>query len=410
MANEKGILKDFPILAERVDDKKLVYLDNAATTQKPREVIDAIKNYYEKYNANPHRGTHKLSVSSTEIYENTREQVRTFINASSPAEIIFTKNTTESINLVAYSYAMQNLKKGDEIVIAISEHHSNLVPWQVAAKKTGAVLKYMYVNQEGRLEDEEIEKNITNNTKIVAIAHITNTLGVIHPIEKVINKAHSVGAVVVVDGAQSVPHIKEDVQKLDVDFLAFSGHKMLAPMGVGVLYGKKELLEKMEPFMYGGDMIEYVEEQETSYAELPFKFEAGTQNVEAVFGLSKAIEYIEKVGYEYIQKVEKELTEYALEKLLEMPDIIVYGPKNMRDRIGVISFNVKDVHPHDTATILDKDGVAIRSGHHCAEPFLKYMGYGPTCRLSIYLYNTKEDIDIFIESLKSVRGWLGFGS
>lgn len=410
MKTQEQIFKDFKILDQNVNQKRLVYLDNAATTQKPMQVIEAESDYYKSYNANPHRGAHTLSIKATEAYENTREKVAKFINASSSREIIFTKNTTEALNLVAYTYAFQNLNKDDEVVICISEHHSNLIPWQQMCKYKQAKLKYMYVDNESILSDDEIDKKITDKTKIVCIAHATNTYGVINPVEKVIKKAHSKGAKVVIDAAQSIPHMREDVQKLDCDFMAFSGHKMLALMGVGVLYAKEELLEKMKPFLYGGDMIEYVEEQDTTYAELPFKFEAGTQNVGAVISLSKAIDYINDVGYGYILNQERKLTEYAIDKLSKVPNVDVYGPKDMNKKVGVVSFNIKDVHPHDVATILDSYGVAIRSGHHCAQPFLKYMGLSATCRASFYFYNTLEDVDILVEAVKNVRKVMGYES
>ena len=410
MKTQEQIFKDFKILDQNVNQKRLVYLDNAATTQKPMQVIEAESDYYKSYNANPHRGAHTLSIKATEAYENTREKVAKFINASSSREIIFTKNTTEALNLIAYTYAFQNLNKDDEVVICISEHHSNLIPWQQMCKYKQAKLKYMYVDNESILSDDEIDKKITDKTKIVCIAHATNTYGVINPVEKVIKKAHSKGAKVVIDAAQSIPHMREDVQKLDCDFMAFSGHKMLALMGVGVLYAKEELLEKMKPFLYGGDMIEYVEEQDTTYAELPFKFEAGTQNVGAVISLSKAIDYINDVGYGYILNQERKLTEYAIDKLSKVPNVDVYGPKDMNKKVGVVSFNIKDVHPHDVATILDSYGVAIRSGHHCAQPFLKYMGLSATCRASFYFYNTLEDVDILVEAVKNVRKVMGYES
>ena len=410
MKTQEQIFKDFKILDQNVNQKRLVYLDNAATTQKPMQVIEAESDYYKSYNANPHRGAHTLSIKATEAYENTREKVAKFINASSSREIIFTKNTTEALNLIAYTYAFQNLNKDDEVVICISEHHSNLIPWQQMCKYKQAKLKYMYVNKESILSDDEINTKITDRTKLVCIAHATNTYGVINPIEKVIKKAHSKGAKVVIDAAQSIPHMKEDVQKLDCDFMAFSGHKMLALMGVGVLYAKEELLDKMKPFLYGGDMIEYVQEQDTTYAELPFKFEAGTQNVGAVISLSKAIDYINDVGYDYILEQERKLTKYTIEELSKVPNIDIYGPKDVKNKVGVVSFNVKDVHPHDVATILDSYGVAIRSGHHCAQPFLKYMGLTATCRASYYFYNTLEDVDVLVEAVKNVRKVMGYES
>lgn len=410
MIDVNEIRKDFPILNRKVNNEKLVYFDNAATTQKPKSVIEAITEYYLTYNANPHRGAHTLGVEATVAYENAREKLRKFINANSIKEIIFTKNTTESLNLVAYAYGKDAIEEDDEITICITEHHSNLVPWQQIALEKKARLNYIYTDKNGRILDGEIENKITDKTKIVCIAHVTNTQGIIHPVEKIINKAHSVGAVVVLDVAQSIPHQKVDVQKLNADFVAFSGHKMLAPMGVGVLYAKEQFLEKMKPFLYGGDMIEYVKEESTTFAELPFKFEAGTQNVEAVIGLAAAVDYIEKVGYDYIEKTEKDLMEYALKRLKEVPNIEVYSDDNVNDKVGVISFNVKDVHPHDTATIMDKYGVAIRSGHHCAQPLMRFIDLNSTCRVSFYLYNTREEVDIFIEALKKVRGHMGYES
>lgn len=406
----RDIRKDFPILSQTVNGKPLVYLDNAATTQKPIQVIEAVKNYNHMINGNPHRGAHYLSVAATDAYENAREKVRKFINASSDKEIIFTRNATESLNLVAYSYGMNFINQGDEIVLCISEHHSNIVPWQKVAKAKGAVLKYMYINSDFRLSMEEVQEKITEKTKLVAIAQMSNVLGTIYPVKDIVQYAHSKGAVVLVDGAQSVPHMKVDVRDLDADFFVFSGHKMLAPMGIGVLYGKEQLLEKMPPFLFGGDMIEYVEEQETTFAELPFKFEAGTQNVEGAVGLSAAIDYLESVGVDNIHDYEKELTSYAMDKMIELPHVKIFGPKDMSDRGAVISFAIEGCHPHDTASIVDTYGVAIRAGHHCAQPLMKYLGAPATSRVSFYFYNTKEEIDIFIESIKSVRKWLGYGS
>jgi cysteine desulfurase / selenocysteine lyase len=410
---EKSILeirRDFPSLALTPNDKPLVYLDNGATTQKPLRVINSIRDYYEKFNANPHRGAHYLSVIATQIYEDSREAVKAFINAKSSKEIVFTRNATESLNLLAYSYGMSNIKEGDEIVISIMEHHSNLIPWQQVAKSKNAILKYLYIDDEGQIKENEIYEKITEKTKLVSITHISNALGTINPIEKIIKHAHEKGAVVIVDGSQSVPHKKVDVRSMNADFFVFSGHKMLGPMGIGVLYGKEELLEKMPPFLYGGDMIEYVEEQETTFAELPFKFEAGTQNVEGALGLKEAILYLQEIGLDRVEKIERELTAYALEKMSELSIIEIYGPKDLNKRSSVISFNVKDVHPHDTASILDAYGVAIRAGHHCAQPLMRYMNLNATARISFYFYNTKEEIDIFIESLKNVRKWLGYGS
>ncbi|HSH35494.1 cysteine desulfurase, partial [Schnuerera sp.] len=359
---------------------------------------------------NPHRGAHKLSISATEAYDLAKEKVKKFINAKYINEIIFTRNTTESLNLIAYSYGKKFINEEDEIVLSISEHHSNILPWQRIAKEKKAILKYMYLDEESRLTLDEIKNKITTKTKIVSIAHMSNALGTIYPIEEIINYAHKMGAVVVVDGAQSTPHMKIDVQKIDADFFVFSAHKMLGPMGIGVLYGKKELLEKMPPFMMGGDMIEYVYEQEATFAPLPYKFEAGTQNVEGAVGLKAAIEYLEKVGIDKIEAHEKILTEYALDKMLRLPYINIQGPKDLNMRGGIISFTIDNIHPHDIATILDSYGIAIRAGHHCAQPLMRYLGIPATSRVSFYIYNTKEDIDQFIEGIKNVRKWFGYGS
>lgn len=401
---------DFPILKTKVNGKDLVYFDNAATTQKPVSVMEAVKNYYEEQNANPYRGLYGLSVEATDAYESAREAIADFIGAGTSKEIIFTRNATESLNLIANTYGRMVLKEGDQIVVAISEHHSNILPWQQIAKEKGAVLSYLYLDESGHITKEEIDKKITKNTKIVAVAHVSNVLGTIHPVESIIKKAHEVGAVVVLDCAQSIPHYKVNVQELDADFIVFSGHKMLAPMGIGVLYGKEKLLNEMPPFLTGGEMIEYVYEQEATFAPLPNKFEAGTPNVGGAVGLKAAINYIQKVGYDNIKKIEDELTGYALTKMKEIPHITIYGETDStKERCGVISFNIDDVHPHDTASILDADGIAIRAGHHCAQPLMKYMKVAATCRASFYFYNTKEEIDVFINSLKKVRRWLGYG-
>ena len=389
------IKKDFPIL----ENSNLTYLDSGATTQKPKQVIDKIEEFYNKYNANPHRGAYSLSVEATNEYESARVKIAKFINASKPEEVIFSKNATESLNLIAYSYGLENLKKDDEVVISIMEHHSNLVPWQKMTKAKNAKLKYMYVNDNYEIPDEEIETKITKNTKIVGITYVSNVLGTINPVKKVIKQAHKMGAVVVVDASQSIPHMKLDVQELDADFVVFSGHKMLAPLGIGVLYGKKSILDKMTPFLMGGDMIEYVYEQETTFASLPNKFEAGTQNVEGVIGLAAAIDYIEKIGYEKIQEIEKEVVGYAKQELAKLDFLETYYTKNDENHMGVISFNIKGVHPHDTASVLDSYNVAVRSGNHCAQPLLRYLGKDSTCRESFYIYNTKKDVDNLVEAL-----------
>ena len=407
--SEASYKKEFPLLQRTMHDKPIVYLDNGATTQKPQAVIDAMHSYYETSNANPHRGAYELSVQATDVYENARIRVQKFINAGHAHEIIFTKNATESLNLVAYSYGMANIQAGDEVVIAISEHHSNLVPWQQICRLKGATLKYIYLEEDGNLSQADIASKITEKTKIVAVAQVSNVLGLVNPVKEIADKAHNVGAVMVIDGSQSVPHMAVDVQDLDADFFVFSGHKMLSPMGIGVLYGKEKLLNDMPPFLMGGDMIDYVEEQETEFAPLPAKFEAGTQNVGGAAGLTAAIDYLEKVGFDYVEKVERELVEYALPKLKAMPYIELYGCDSKKDnKTGIITFNVKDVHPHDVATILDAQGVAVRAGHHCAQPLMQYLGQNATCRASFYFYNTKEDVDRWIEALSKVRGVLGY--
>lgn len=409
MADPQEFLKDFPLLHTQMNGKPIVYLDNGATTQKPEQVIRALCGYYGGCNANPHRGAYALSVEATEIYENARKVTAQFINAKRPEEIIFTKNATEALNLVAYSYGLTNVGKGDEIVITIAEHHSNLVPWQHVAKAKGATLKYIYLEKDGNLSGEDIETKITEKTKLVAVTQVSNVLGLKNDVKKVAKKAHSVGAVVVVDGSQSVAHQKVDVQDIDADFFAFSGHKMLSPMGIGVLYGKYDILDAMPPFLMGGDMIEYVQEQDTTFAELPAKFEAGTQNVGGAAGLQAAIEYLGKIGFDRIEAIEKELVDYALPQLRELPYIELYGCDTTRDnKTGIIAFNVKDVHPHDVATILDSTGVAVRAGHHCAQPLHRYLGLNASCRASFYLYNTKEDVDRWIAALKTVRSVLGY--
>ena len=390
-----NVKSDFPLL----QNKNITYLDSSATTQKPVQVLNAIEEFYKNYNANPHRGAYSLSMEATEEYENTRTKIAKFINAKHREEIIFSKNATESLNLIAYSYGLDKLKQDDEIVLSIMEHHSNLVPWQNVAKKTGAKLNYIYINDEFELSDEEIESKITNKTKIVGITHVSNVLGTINNIEKIIKYAHKKGAIVIVDASQSIPHMKIDVQSLDTDFLVFSGHKMLAPLGIGVLYGKREILNNMTPFLMGGDMIEYVHEQETTFAPLPNKFEAGTQNVEAVIGLGAAIDYIESIGYEKINQVEAEVVDYAIQQLSKLDYLTLYLTPNKENHSSVISFNIKGVHPHDVASILDNYSVCVRSGNHCAQPLLRYMGIDSTCRASFYFYNTKEDVDKLVDGL-----------
>lgn len=387
---------DFPIFKNR----DIAYLDSGATTQKPKMVIDAINNFYERNNANPHRGAYSLSIDATAVYEDTRKKIANFINARFSEEIIFSKNASESLNLIAYSYGLDNLKKGDDVVISIMEHHSNLVPWQYATKKTNSNLKYLYINDEFEISQQEIEEKITDNTKIVGITHVSNVLGTINKVKEIIKYAHKKGAIVIVDASQSIPHMKIDVQELDADFLVFSGHKMFAPLGIGVLYGKRELLNKMNPFLMGGDMIEYVYEQKTTFAPLPNKFEAGTQNVEGVVGLGAAIDYINSVGYDKIHEHDKEIVEYAREKLGKLDYLDLYMTPNSENHSAVISFNIKGIHPHDVASILDSVNVCVRSGNHCAQPLMRFLGIDSTCRASFYLYNTKEDVDKLVEGLE----------
>lgn len=402
---------DFPLLKNSSENgKRLVYLDNAATTQKPAQVIEAVRNYYEQYNANPHRGAYPLSEKATKVYETARERVAGFIGAGSPEEIVFTKGTTESLNLTAGAYGMDILQEGDEILISIAEHHSNLIPWQAVAKAKGAKLQYLYTDTNGKLTREEIAAKINARTRIVAVSQVSNVLGIVNPIGEIVKKAHEAGAVVVLDAAQGIPHMPVDVQALDVDFLAFSGHKLYAPMGIGVLYAKKEHLSNMRPLLLGGGMVDDVSEQTTTYTDGPAKFEGGTQNVEGAVGLHSAIDYLEDIGYEQIGRVEHELTGYALLRLQSIPHVTIYGQESGPNRTGVISFNIDGAHPHDVSTILSSDGVAIRSGHHCAHPLMRHLGVNATCRVSLCFYNTKDDIDVLIESICKVREVLKLGA
>ena len=390
-----NIKEDFPILKNR----NITYLDSGATTQKPKHVIDAVNNFYENQNVNIHRGAYTLSMETTAIYEEVRDKIKNFINAKHVEEIIYTKNATEGLNLVAYSYGLDNLKEDDEVVLSIMEHHSNLVPWQYVTSKCKAKLKYMYINDDFKISEEEIKEKITPKTKIVAITHVSNVLGTINDVKSIIKYAHKNGAKVIVDCSQSIPHMRIDVTDLDADFIVFSGHKMLAPLGIGILYGKKELLNKMNPFLMGGDMIEYVYEDNTTFASLPNKFEAGTQNIEGVIGLGAAIDYIENLGYDNIHKIEQEVILYAREKLSKLEYLDLYLTKDLSCHSGVISFNIKNIHPHDVASILDSVNVCVRSGNHCAQPLLRSMGIDSTLRASFYIYNTKEDVDKLVEGL-----------
>lgn len=396
---------DFPLLMQN----KIIYIDNAATSQRPQCVIDAEGDFYKNYNANPLRGLYSLSVEATEVYENTREAVRKFIGAEKSNEIIFTRNTTESLNLVAYSYGLSNVKKGDEIVVSIMEHHSDLLPWQMVAKTCGAELKFIECAKDGSIDLEKVKELITSRTKIVAMTQVSNVLGREYPVKEIAKLAHEKGAVMVVDGAQSTPHMRVDVTDLDADFFAFSGHKLLAPMGIGVLYGKEELLEKMPPFLSGGEMIDSVTRTSAVYAELPHKFEAGTVNAAGAAGLKAAIDYIEKVGFDYISEREIALTSRAIEKMKKIPHVNIIGSENADEHTGIVTFTIDNVHPHDISEILAADGIAVRAGHHCAQPLLTHLGLNSTARASFAFYNTEDEVDKFTDSVATIRERMGYG-
>ncbi|MFP4978816.1 cysteine desulfurase [Paenibacillus sp. CN-4] len=392
-----AIREQFPILHQEVNGHPLVYLDNAATSQKPRRVIDAVKSYYEWDNANVHRGVHTLGSRATDAYEGAREKVARFINARSTKEIIFTRGTTTALNLVASSYGRANVGEGDEIVLTQMEHHSNLIPWQQLAKEKGAVLKYIPLQKDGTVTLEDAEKTITSRTKIVAIAYVSNVMGVSHPVKGLAEIAHRHGAVIVVDGAQSTPHMPVDVQDLDCDFYALSGHKMCAPTGIGALYGKRQLLEAMEPVEFGGEMIDDVGLYESTWKELPWKFEGGTPIIAGAVGLGAAIDFLQEIGMENIHRHESQLAAYAEQRLAEIEGLTIYGPRNRE--VGLVTFNLGDVHPHDVATVLDAEGVAIRAGHHCCQPLMRWLEVSSTARASFYLYNTEEDVDRLVGAL-----------
>jgi len=396
--------KDFPIFERTIGGKKLVYLDNAATSQKPIQVISKIEEFYKMHNANIHRSVHLLSHEATVEYEEAHKKVARFINANSWQEIIFVRNATEGINLIAYSLGLNSLKEGDEIIIAISEHHSNLVPWQFVARKTGAKLKYIDINDDYTLSIDNYKKLLTEKTKIVSIGHVSNITGVINPVKEIVSLAKRVGAITIVDGAQGLPHLKVDVQDIGCDFYVGTGHKMCGPTGIGFVYGKKEILEEMEPFLYGGDMIDNVTTEGSTWNELPWKFEAGTANIDGGIGLGATVDYLSSIGMENVEKIEKEITAYALERLSSIKGIKLFTPNKVEGRLGVFSFVVDGVHPHDIAYILDNEGVAIRSGHHCAQPLLNRIGADTgTARISTYIYNTKEDIDIAVKAIEKVK-------
>lgn len=397
--------QDFPLLREN----PIVYLDSAATAQRPDVVIEAEMEFYRKYNANPLRGLYSLGIEATDRYEEARECVAKFIHAASAKEIIFTRNATESLNLVAYSYGLSHLQKGDEIVVSILEHHSNQLPWRMVAEKTGAVVKYLECDRQGHISDADLQAAFSEKTKLVAVTQVSNVLGIMTPIDKIVALARKSGAVVVLDAAQSTPHMEVDVQKLGVDFLAFSGHKLMAPMGIGVLYGRKELLSEMPPFLTGGEMIQTVTRDKVVYAELPHKFEAGTVNGAGAWALAAAIRYLQEVGYEQIQKQELLLTTQLMDGLKKVPHVQVQGSPDPKEHCGIVSFTIDGVHPHDISSILDADGIAVRAGHHCAQPLMQQIGVMSTTRASMYFYNTEEDIEKLLASVQTIRRRMGYG-
>ncbi|WP_409276329.1 cysteine desulfurase [Neobacillus sp. SCS-31] len=401
--NSAEIRQLFPILNQEVNGKPLVYLDSGATSQKPVQVIEALDKYYREYNSNVHRGVHTLGTKATDAFEGAREKARKFINAKSTQEIIFMRGTTTALNLVAHSFGTANLREGDEIVITPMEHHSNIIPWQQAAKRTGATLKYMPLQEDGTISLDDARKTITKNTKIVSVVHISNVLGVVNPVKEIAKIAHENGAVMVVDGAQSAPHMKVDVQDLDCDFFAFSGHKMCGPTGIGVLYGKKDLLENMEPIEFGGEMIDFVHDFESTWKELPWKFEAGTPIIAGAIGLGAAIDFLQEIGMDNIDAHDRRLGAYALDKMSRIEGMKIYGSTDPAKRTGIVTFNINDVHPHDVATVLDAEGVAVRAGHHCAQVLMRWLKASATARASMYLYNTEEDVDRLVDGLVKTK-------
>lgn len=401
--NTEKIKQDFPIFNQKINDETLVYLDNAATSQIPKFVEEKVRDFNEKERANVHRGVHALGLRATNQYESSRQKVANFIGANNAKEVIFTSGCTDSLNLVAASFGEQNIQAGDEILVSIMEHHSNLLPWQQLAKRKQAKLNFIEINSDGLLDIENLKSKISSKTKIVALTHVSNVLGTINPIKELTDLAHEKGAIVVVDGAQAVGHFPIDVAELNVDFYAFSGHKMFTPTGIGVLYGKKDLLDKMPPYRLGGEMIANVTREGATWAEVPYKFEAGTPNIAGAIGLGAAIDYLQSLDFELIQKHEQELTSYALEKLKNVLGLTIYGPQKSNGRIGVISFNLKNIHPHDLATALDLDGIEVRAGHHCAQPLMASLNTESTVRASLSIYNTKDDIDKLVSSLHEAK-------
>lgn len=400
----RAIREQFPILDQEINGHPLVYLDSSATSQKPISVIEAVDNYYRKVNSNVHRGVHTLGSRATDLYEGAREKTRRFINAKSTAEIIFNRGTTTALNIVAQSYGLANVKEGDEIVITPMEHHSNIIPWQQVAKITGAKLKYIPLQEDGTITLENAKNTITNKTKIVSIAHVSNVLGTINPVKEIAKITHDNGAIIVVDGAQGAPHMKVDVQDLDCDFYAFSGHKMCAPTGIGVLYGKEALLNEMEPVEFGGEMIDFVERETSTWKELPWKFEGGTPIIAGAVGLGAAIDFLEDIGLDEIAAYEAKMADYAYNRLSEIDGLKIFGPK---ERAALITFNLAEVHPHDVSTVLDTEGIAIRAGHHCAQVLMKELNVSATARASMYIYNTEEEIDRLVEGLLKTKEYFG---
>ena len=394
--------KDFPVLRRKINGKKLVYFDNAATTQKPRQVIDAVKDYYENYNSNIHRGVHTLSAEATEAYESAHDKAADFINADNQEEIVFTKNTTESLNIVANSFRT-TLRKGDEIVLTRMEHHSNLVPWLNAAKFSGAKIRYADIDGNGKLKPDQIRKLMSKKTRVVALTHASNVLGTINPVKEITEAARRKNAAVVLDAAQSVPHMPIDVKKLDADFMAFSGHKMMGPTGIGVLYGKREMLKKTKPFNFGGDMIKEVRFDRASWNDLPWKFEAGTPNVAGGVGLAAAIDYLNRMGMRNVREHGTGITGYAMKKLGKLEGVEIYGPRKAKERGAVVSFNVQGIHPHDLSSILDSQGIAVRGGHHCAMPLMGLLGIQGSARASFYAYNTRKEVDRFVAAVERAK-------
>ena len=410
MRDFSTIRKDFPILFQEVNDEPLVYLDNAATTQKPTQVLDVLRHYYENDNANVHRGVHTLAERATEDYENSREKVRAFINAKETAEVLFTRGTTTGLNWLARSYGDAFIKEGDEIVISYMEHHSNIIPWQQLVERKGATLRYLPLTDEGFIDMTAAKEIINEKTAIVSLAYVSNVLGVINPIKELAEMAHAYDAVMIVDGAQAAPHMTVDVQDLDADFFAFSGHKMCGPTGIGVLYGKRNWLEQMEPVEFGGEMIDFVNLYDSTWKELPWKFEAGTPNIAGAIALGGAIDYLNEIGMENIHHCEQELVAYVLPKLQEIGGVTIYGPQDPEQHTGVIAFNLDGIHPHDVATALDMEGVAVRAGHHCAQPLMNYLNLPATARASFYFYNTKEDADRLIEAIQATKEFFNDGA